>query len=207
LSKQDVYLVGPVSYLYKSKDKGIIELNVTEAFPNISLPICWVKIDSNQKQNTFVDNTIKYKQYNIEDSIAKRYVGNTGTIDTGVSKYSKLLTEEKLNNNDVGIHTSINKIKYTNSQDAIKVFKKDNSYGYWRIVWTMMEKDLTKTKIVGPNELINHTVFKKIICTSEEEAKNIQKYLQQDTCTDIINNVRKATSLTKKDLLYIKDYK
>lgn len=206
LSKQHVYLVGPVSYLYKSKDKGIYELNTTEAFTNIALPICWVKIDSNKKQNTFVDKSILYKPYKIEDSIARRYVGNTGTIDTGVSLYSKLLTDVKQNDNDVEIHTSINKIKYTNNADAIKVFKNDNSYGYWRIIWTMMEKNLERTKIIGPNELINHTVFKKIVCGSKKEAENIQKYLQGKQCTDIIDNVRKATSLTKKDLLYIKDY-
>jgi len=154
LSHNKVLMIGPTSYLYKSKNKGIVKLIETKLFYNIHLPISWVVIDPNINVNTFVDNNIKYQKLELNQSLAKLYVGNTGTKDTGINLYSKVLTEQKMNDDDVAIHTSINKIKYTNDKKAIEVFKKENSYGHWRVVWTMMGKNLRKSTSTTKEDLL-----------------------------------------------------
>ena len=95
----ECYFVGPYSYLSSYKNLGITEIHKLgkETF-DIAIQTAWVKIDSNQTENTFIDENILYspipklkiKEKEVDMSLAGINLSDTGY--RGIEDY-----KEKLN--------------------------------------------------------------------------------------------------------------
>ena len=108
----ECYFVGPYSYLSSYKNLGITEIHKLgkETF-DIAIQTAWVKIDSNQTENTFIDENILYspipklkiKEKEVDMSLAGIFINHNGN-----QKGKENFYKEKQNEDDIKIYSTSN---------------------------------------------------------------------------------------------------
>ena len=207
----ECYFVGPYSYLSSYKNLGITEIHKLgkETF-DIAIQTAWVKIDSNQTENTFIDENILYSpipKLKIEEKEVDMSLAGINLSDTGyrgIEDYKEKLSKTKQNEDDIEIYTSTQTIKYINDKDLLERIKNHenggiNNYNKPKIIWAVNDNLTNFIYIENQHYLPN--CFKKLIIKDKEEGEKLIKYLKQENLNLIINSLDINSKIISKSTL------
>ena len=207
----ECYFVGPYSYLSSYKNLGITEIHKLgkETF-DIAIQTAWVKIDSNQTENTFIDENILYspipklkiEEKEVDMSLAGIFLSNEDSIDITFYKENPL-SKTRENQEQTEVWVTGQRIKYTDNKELLERMKNSTKFfDNYRIIWSKMN-DLKDLKILKPREYnLPYSLFKLLI-NNEEEGEKLIKYLNQNNLREIIKNVSNGNQIGRKNLSHI----
>tara|TARA_B100001964_G_C14248170_1_gene608529 strand:- start:190 stop:3819 length:3630 start_codon:yes stop_codon:yes gene_type:complete len=180
------------------KKNGLCKIdNVSEYFPSVRTSPCAFYFDKQKNTDDIEDN---FKSHNFTvpvNNIGKIFKNQPGYLNRQEYE-SKLQDSGKFR---IVITTSIQ--KYTDDESIIHRMK-DNTRGYWRVIFNCTTSVGKWGKIIveGPQSTLSKSVH-CLVCNSEEQAKNLKEYLESEKVKNILSIVKLNSCNSKKFLKYI----
>lgn len=179
--------------LYKIED-------ASDSFPQVSTNPCAFYFDKEQKVEDVSQVDDQYKAHDL--SIPEKNIGQIFKNQPGC--LNRVDYEGELSDSGsyrIVVTTAIQ--KYTDNEDIVNGLA-DPTTGNWRVVMncTTVKGGWGKLIVEGPESHLSKSVH-ALICSSEEEARNLKEYLETDEVREILAKVKLNACNSKKFLEFI----